>query len=169
MENQTQRLPDPLVPLQEQPHDILLAMLLFGEARGEPASAKLAVANVVRNRVLARRYGGSDWPKVILHPLQFSCFNEKDVNRIKVVEPLKWARPDVWGECLEIAQSVLFGTAHDNTQRSTHYFDKSMDSRPPFWTKYFMHTLDLGDLHFYRDPKAFREDATTHLTDDLIG
>ena len=167
MENQNPRIPDPTIPFPEQPHDILLAMLLFGEARGEPTVAKLAVANVVRNRILAGRYGGADWPKVILHPLQFSCFNENDPNRIKVVEPLKWAKPDVWGECLEIAQSILYGTAHDNTRRSTHYFDKSMDSKPPFWAKYFVHTLDLGDLHFYRDPLSFKEERSDITTEAL--
>ena len=169
MENQNPKIPDPAVPLNNQPHDILLAMLLFGEARGETAVAKLAVANVVRNRVLAGRYGGSDWPQVILANKQFSCFNEADVNRPKLLVPLEWAKPEVWGECLEIAQSILFGTAQDNTRRSTHYHDKSMDSKPPFWPKYLDHTIDMGGLRFYRDPKAFHEKPITHLTEELMG
>lgn len=162
MKNQTLKLPDPTVPLHDQPHDILLAMLLFGEARGQDNNCRLAVANIVRNRVLAGRYGGNTWPGVILQPKQFSCFNPQDVNRPKLLKPLDWAKPEVWGECLDIAQTILYGTAHDNTKRSTHYHDKSMDFRPPFWAKVYTHTLDIGDLRFYRDPLAFKDDFPEH-------
>ena len=57
------KLPDPSQPLDQQDEDILLAMCLFGEARGEGSEGLQGVANAVRNRALhpgnrsGRRYG----------------------------------------------------------------------------------------------------------------
>ena len=148
-------IPDPAIPLPQQPDEMLLAMCIFGEARGEHDDAKLAVGNVVRNRVLAGRYG-KDWRGVILRPMQFSCFNTNDPNSKKVVEPLKYGKQETWETCYRIASWILNGTAKDNTQRSTHYFDKSLDANPPYWSYGFIPTVTIGGLRFYRDPMAFR-------------
>lgn len=40
----------------------------------------------------------------------------------------------VWQECLTISKKVLESNkADDPTQGATHYYDKSMDNRPPIW------------------------------------
>ncbi len=55
---------------------MLLALMGWGEARGEPEEGKYAVAWVARNRVYARRNYGKTWEKVLLRKNAFSCFND---------------------------------------------------------------------------------------------
>ena len=160
--NGTVPLPDTAKTLEEQTDDILLACLLWGEARGETPEAQYAVGCVVRNRVLAGRYGGNTWKGVILRPKQFSCFNPQDINRKKLLDPLEWDKPAVWERCYAVARSILDGEALDTTKRSTHYHDKTLDLRPPFWAKVFKATVSIGDLRFFRDPKAFYDPEPPH-------
>ncbi|MBF8305399.1 MAG: cell wall hydrolyses involved in spore germination, partial [Acidobacteria bacterium] len=86
-------IPDPQKPISEQDPVILLAMCLFGEARGESAAALRAVAQVVLNRtrhphpVFGSRPGAA-WEenlrRVILRPGQFSSFHPSDPNYSKL-------------------------------------------------------------------------------------
>ena len=81
-------LPDK--PLAEQPPVSLLALTLWGEARGEPVLGKRAVAWVVRNRMsiaeawLERKgrqhplFGDGTVAGVVLRPYQFSCWLKGD-------------------------------------------------------------------------------------------
>src|SRR3990167_9335451 len=128
--NGTVPLPDTAKTLEEQTDDILLACLLWGEARGETPEAQYAVGCVVRNRVLAGRYGGDN--------------------------------PAVWERSSAVARSLLDGEPLDTTKRSTHYHDKTLDLPPPFWAKVFKATVSIGDLRFFRDPKAFYDPEPPH-------
>jgi len=161
--------PDPSKSIIDQEPTILLAMCIWGEARGQIDTAKIAVGNVVRNRVLAGIYGGSDWKNVILAPLQFSSFNANDPNRPKLLTPTQHDRPDVWDRCYDIANEVYEGTANDVSQRATHYYDKSMDLKPPFWANHFTHTVDIGNLRFFRDFRAYRDvrESPIYATEDV--
>jgi spore germination cell wall hydrolase CwlJ-like protein len=76
-------LPDPERTFAEQEPDVLLALCVFGEARGESDAAQRAVAQVVVNRARfphavfgARRDAdfADNLRRVILKPQQFSCF-----------------------------------------------------------------------------------------------
>ncbi|MDZ4342113.1 MAG: cell wall hydrolase [Candidatus Binatia bacterium] len=149
-------IPNPEIPFAEQPEEILLAMLIFGEARGSKVhdDTRLAVGSVVRNRVLSGKFGGSIWRGVILRPFQFSCFNANDPNRPKLLEPLEHEKKEVWESCYRCAALILNGTANDITQRATHYYTGSV---VPYWTIRFKHTLDMDGFHFFRDPGAFQE------------
>ena len=51
----------------------MLAQVIYGEARGEDAKGKIAVANVVMNRVLSHKFGGS-LAAVITAPSQFTGY-----------------------------------------------------------------------------------------------
>ena len=147
-------LPIPHRPLREQNGDMLLAMCIFGEARGERDEVKLAVGNVVRNRVRSpqQRYGRG-WHGVILKKWQFSCFLPGDPNLTKVLSPLQYEDAAVWQRCWEAADRVYSGTAADNTGGATHYFDDSLRHCPPLWAARFVKTANLGRLHFYRAPE----------------
>lgn len=68
-------LPDLIVPYRSQPAEVLLTILVWGEARGEPDQGKLAVAEVVRNRVEHPRRWPDDWNGVMLQRKHFSIFN----------------------------------------------------------------------------------------------
>ena len=91
-------VPDPALPPASQTPTVLLAMCLFGEARGEAESALRAVAQVVLNRaahpqaVFGSRAGLSfeeNLRRVILRPGQFSCFHPADVNYAKCCGPTR--------------------------------------------------------------------------------
>lgn len=53
----------------------MLAQLIYGEARGESTKGKLAVANVVMNRVLSRGFPGNTIEAVIKAPNQFTGYS----------------------------------------------------------------------------------------------
>ncbi|MPM80545.1 hypothetical protein SDC9_127592 [bioreactor metagenome] len=53
----------------------MLAQLIYGEARGESLKGKIAVANVVMNRVLSRGYPGHTIKTVITAPGQFTGYS----------------------------------------------------------------------------------------------
>lgn len=127
----------------------ILARTIYGEARGETIAGKAAVANVVlnrRNRALkikeewkAKRgnlhnysnaFGTGTIESVCLRPYQFSCWNEKDPNRAKI---LAVKATDVhFAECIVVAKMALAGLLVDNTHGATHYHVTSMGF-PPSW------------------------------------
>jgi spore germination cell wall hydrolase CwlJ-like protein len=86
----------------------LLTILLWGEARGEPDQGKLAVAEVVRNRVHRPAWWGKDWHGVMLKPWQFSCFNSGDpaLNSLDAVREGKERALEVWAACFRAAAFV---------------------------------------------------------------
>jgi len=144
------RLPDPNRSIEAQDEGVLLAMCIWGEARGECEAARLGVANVVANRVRRCRYGAG-WRGVILRKWAFSSFNPADPNRSKLLHPLDHDAAGVWEACFAVAASVLAGGASDNTSGATHYFDDSLAAHPPAWARSpLMHpTVKIGRLNFY--------------------
>jgi hypothetical protein len=126
-------VPDPALPPASQPPAVLLAMCLFGEARGEPDAALRAVAQVILNRAAHphRVFGsrpGASWEenlrRVILQPGQFSCFEPADPNYAKLLRPLEAESAAVWERCLRCAEQELVAqNQHDTlTSHSDHYF-----------------------------------------------
>lgn len=141
-------LPDTLLPLESQREEILLAMLVWGEARGEPVEGKLAVANVVRNRVNSPRWWGQDWLSVMLKPLQFSCFNEGDTNLPKLYEPTKYGYPISWLESYTAAIGVYLDMLPDPTGGATHYV--RVGTKPDWLSKMSLCVM-IGNHEFYRE------------------
>jgi len=142
------KLPQPQLAFIEQEDDILLAMLVFGEARGESREAKIGVAHVAKNRADNPRWWGKTLKTVILKPYQFSCFLPNDPNAGKLLLPLKYESAETWDECFEVATGVMAGEIPDNTQTSDSYFDDSI--RPPRWAEERHKTVKIGRLNFYR-------------------
>jgi len=127
---------------------MLLSMLIWGEARGEPIEGKTAVAWVVRNRTYASRSYGKGWEGVMLRKKQFSCFNELDPNREKIEEI--WFTMRTWKEfrvCFEVAVKVYLGFGFDPTIGATHYFNKRL---APSWARKMIQTAIIGEHVFYK-------------------
>ena len=139
----------------------LLVLAIWREARGEPFEAKLAVANVIRNRVNSSniKQWGLGWDGVILHPWQFSSFNRPtadkktgavryDANAFLI--PLM-TDPSL-GDCIKAAEMVWSGNALDNTGNATYYHDDSMDAKLPPWAASgeTIKTVDVGSFRFYK-------------------
>lgn len=124
---------------------VLLARLLFGEARGEDEKGRYAVAYVVKNRA---RDKDRTWREVILHRKQFSCFNKGDDNYEKIKDPEKYDE-NAWQECLAIAERVVACDDSKNTiDGCTHYHTKSVQ---PVWSEGKKPYKIIGKHKFFCD------------------
>ena len=162
-------LPDPHKVFHEHTELQLLAMALFGEARGQPAETRVGIGDAILNRALHPSWWGRNLKEVILKPWQFSSFNGPEViqgitpdrtdpNYGKLREPLKYESPKVWEACCEAASAVYQRltevTRPDAVQGANHYYDTSIPA--PRWadeTK-FVTALPAGrsghEVRFYK-------------------
>ena len=56
---------------------LFFVLTLYGEARGENAASRQAIAWVIRNRLTKKIFGDS-YRSIVLKPLQFSCWRKND-------------------------------------------------------------------------------------------
>ncbi len=133
----------------------LLSLVIYGEARGEPLAGKIAVASVVLNRLKKSGWFGKALKDVILKPYQFSCFNENDPNRIKLLAiaqdwDIFFQKDKTLRECYDIAKKLLdpndFSMAKDNTFGATHYKTKNCKAD---WADKMQLTAVIGNHEFY--------------------
>ena len=141
-------LPDKSRLIEEQDNDVLLAMCVFGEARGEPTEGKIAVAHVVANRKKVGGWFGASWSSVILKPFQFSCFLRSDPNREKMLNPLATDPRKVWEECYAVAVGVMSGVLPDPVQGATHYYS---GMKMPLWASRLTSVAAIGRHKFYKE------------------
>ncbi|MET4697692.1 N-acetylmuramoyl-L-alanine amidase [Constrictibacter sp. MBR-5] len=138
-----------LIPIREQntndPVD-LLARTIWGEARGEPVRGMEAVAAVVMNRVARPGWWGRTVASVCTKAYQFSCWNEDDPNRAKLLAVTD-ADP-IFAIARRIARRAVAGTLDDPTGGATHYH--SVDVHPRWATGKTPHAR-IGRHLFYAD------------------
>lgn len=120
--------PVPGLPIEQQPETVIERLLIYGEARGEDHVGRLAVLHVVNNRALK---ADTSIKLEALRRRQFSCFNDDDPNRAKLLQghvdnPVAWAAIDA------IAGLFDGGLTQDPTKGATHYYVLAMDN-PPAW------------------------------------
>ena len=141
----------------------LLALVLYGESRGESWQGKIAVLNIVRNRVIETpKYsdkiiidisgGGCLYHAVMLKKWQFSCLNFEDSNRY-----LLESFADNWE--LAISKHPILSMIYflccikdhlkDNTDGANHYF--TVNIKPPSWSKQMINTTTIGNHIFFKD------------------
>lgn len=117
----------------------LLALCVWGEARGESHIGKLAVAHVVLNRVGRQTWYGYDVRDVILKPYQFSFFNE-------LAAVVEVDRDD---PCYVVAYLAISGHTVDPTKGATHYYSRDIEA--PDWTKDMKFLMCHGKHMFYKE------------------
>lgn len=119
-----------------------LATAIFFEAGIEPVDGKVAVADVILNRVEDRRYP-DDICAVVFEPNQFSFTHD--------------GKPDVLGngplatESLKVAEEVMEGRTLGLT--STHYHAAYV---APSWKKAFDFDGKVGLHYFYTNNTRYR-------------
>lgn len=138
-------LPNSKQPLEQQRELTLLALCVWGEARGEPYNGKTAVAHVVMNRWRAGTFGKTV-RDVLLKPAQFSCFNADDPNRKKM---LSVKAGENWNECFNAALGAYGGIDPDPTRGATHYCGINSN---PGWRKLMLETARIGG-HVFLKPR----------------
>jgi N-acetylmuramoyl-L-alanine amidase len=136
-----------------------LALTLWGEARSEPLEGRVAVANVVRNRLKSGRWGES-YRDVCLWPWQFSCWKEQG-GKENYFAVLKLARQLVndekpedstLRECLWIAHGMVGEWIRDSVNGATHYHTSDMNPKP-YWTTGKTPICVVGKHMFYKGIK----------------
>lgn len=111
---------DDRLPLPSQKELTLLALQVWGEARGEEYEGKIAVAFVAVNRSLQKR---STIARELLRPKQFSCFNQDDPNFPKLKRAHETKE---WKSCFNAALHVYAGSVSDPTNGANHYYNPSV-------------------------------------------
>jgi spore germination cell wall hydrolase CwlJ-like protein len=111
---------------------------VWAEARGEPHAGRIAVGEVIRNR--ARKHNWSI-AKVVLEPLQFSCWNAHDPNRDHAA-----TIDDMDPVVVECANAWLAAKDSDLTEGALNYFNPKISQ--PSWGPEMLHPIKIGSHVF---------------------
>ncbi len=118
----------------------VVALTIWGEARGEPMEGKTAVASVIWNR--AR--GDEDLLKAVcLAPKQFSCWNGRAGKALAGSMPMG---PE-WEDCKRLAVLMMNGIFRPATT-ATHFH--TVDAHPA-WAAAMTHRGRVGRHNFYEE------------------
>src|SRR3990172_3605788 len=139
----------------------IVGLTIWGEARGEPIEGQIAVGNVIRNRVLAGRYGDG-WVGVCLAKWQFSCWTEVGgaENYAAMSERVeRLLRGDtelagsIFDQCQFIAEGLVHGRVRDNVKGAVNYYAPLAmlpEGRVPTWAVGLSPVIEIGAHRFYR-------------------
>lgn len=125
----------------------VIAATLWGEARNQGPRGLQAVACVIANRARTRYRRCTDARAVCLDRWQFSCWNEKDPNRARMLAVVRQP-DDLLLQSLALADDVLAGDIADITRGARHYHTGRIR---PFWAKGKQPCAVIGDHLFYND------------------
>lgn len=138
----------------------LVGLTIWGESRGESVEGKIAVGNVLRNRVRLGRFGGDTYQAVCLAKAQFSCWNAGDPNAALLISLSKQLLVNpiptdpVLRECLYIAAGLVAGEFQDNTKGATHYVHRRLLGDGKGWDEQMRVTGMIGNHVFLSDQKG---------------
>lgn len=121
----------------------ILARTIYGEARGESSLGKKAVACVIVNRYKSKKwFAGKSIAETCQKKWQFSCWNENDPNRAKLLK----ASAVELGECLQIAERFVDGVEKDFLNGACHYHTTKIK---PKWAEGKTADFLIGNHLFY--------------------
>lgn len=122
------------------------ARTAWGEARGEGRQGMQAVLNVIGNRASNPGWWGHDIAGVCQEHAQFSCWDDDDPNRTKLLT-VTYADPQ-FREALVLAGCLAAAHLPDLTGGADHYFDRR--GATPYWAKGAFYRCTIGHHAFYR-------------------
>lgn len=136
------------------PDTEVLAMTMWGEARGEGEEGMRAVAYVVLNRAAHHNYWGASVAEVCRKPYQFSCWNLNDPNldkmrRVTLSDPQFAIAFDIASTLLGRAKGRV-QWSQDPTKGATHYHEWSLQPMPR-WARGHVPCARIGRHVFYND------------------
>ena len=125
-----------------------LTALLVGEAGGEDIVGKMAVADVVRNRLIDHRWPNT-WKGVIFQRKQFSCMNSIPRNGQTDSGYFTHAWDDFWWkECRLAAFGIMYNCIEDITGGANHYYAYKLMPEP-YWATGHESNITIGGHKFY--------------------
>jgi len=138
-----------------QTQEKCLATMIYGEARGEAFTGKVAVAYTALNRAVNRPLCD-----VILQPKQYSIFNGSAEWHAAATDPLvepaqeNKADEEGWQDSLRAAKLVMAGEVSDPSNGSTHYIsDRVMKLKKykyPKWSRTYVQVAKIGEHRFFK-------------------
>ncbi len=133
----------------------IMAITIYGEARGESTEGKIAVGSVILERVDHRDWDGKTIHEVCLKPWQFSCFNLNDPNWEKLLyiaghwDSAIFVNPSL-NDCYCIASGMIDGyilrTKEIAESHATQYLVIGCDTA---WEKKMKKVATIGRHEFY--------------------
>jgi hypothetical protein len=124
----------------------VVALTLYGEARGSSEALRTGIASVIATRAKAKRPSWGLSPRAVcLKPWQFSCWTPAGgaANYASVMEAARLLESGVLYEgrralvaCLALGRAVVDGTLADTVQGATHYYAPAAmvpKNRVPAW------------------------------------
>jgi len=125
----------PVAGLDPAHRDMLIRTVL-GEAANQPPEGQAAVAAVVRNRMQAGRYGGTDVPSVVQAKGQFEPWGNPEAR----AGMLAYSPQDPkYQQVGQIVDQVISGQMPDPTGGATHFFapraQAALGRQPPAWAQ----------------------------------
>ena len=130
--------------------DTLAVITIWMESRGEPWEGKLAVAEVIRNRMRQKYSSDGTVSGTVLRAFQFSGFNTQDPNRIPSFridgdDPVVQECEKAWRESehtLEIRSSI--------TKGAVLYLNPTIVTQKPKWVDLSVEVARVGPHVFYK-------------------
>lgn len=113
--------------LEKDSDEVLLARMIFGEARNCRYLEKVGVGYTPVTRANdGKKWNGKTLKEAILKHdekgvYQYSCFNRGDPSRAVLMDPKKYS-PRAFDECLRVSRDILEGKVADPTGGATHYY-----------------------------------------------
>jgi len=129
----------------------VLAQTAWGEARGCGYAGMSHVVMVIMNRVDHPSWMGHGVVGVCKAPWQFSCWNEGDPNRAKMLSVTATDQAFAWA--IDLAERAIAGELHDVTVGADSYYARSMVRSPP-WAETALLTFEDAWHRFYRTTGA---------------
>ncbi len=135
----------------------VLTLTIIGEARGEPIEGQIAVASIIRNRMLHNPKKYPSYKEVCFEHAQFSCWNvdspekgfmddliEKVINNEDITDKYLI-------QCMSVAQGVDEGTIIDNTGGNLYYLTNDLynSEHKPVWSKNARNVIVKGNQTFF--------------------
>lgn len=126
------------------PDEVWAALTIWQESRGEPQDGRIAVGEVIRERM--RRHYSSDGtvPGTVLRPHQFSGWNTNDPNRI-VCAKLDDTN-DEYDRCLAAWRASGYTTL---VKGAVLYYNPAIIATPPTWAIPDKRVAIIGRHHFF--------------------
>ena len=129
------------------PHDLdIAARTVWAEARSEAFEGQIAVAWVMRRRVEDAKRWPNTLAGVCLQRLQFSCWNDADPQRARLVA-VSTADTEYLDALCAVA-GVFADRFEDFAKGANHYLNPALAS--PSWAKPSAKVVTIGRHAFFR-------------------
>jgi spore germination cell wall hydrolase CwlJ-like protein len=132
-----------------------LILTVIGEARGEPIEGQVAVAWIIKNRLLHSPSHYKDYDDVVFEPNQFSCWTEElpfltDIAEKMVINDDKFVDKYLI-QCAYVARGVDSNQIIDNTNGSLYYLENDLYNGPhrPKWANTPRNVKVIGNQTFF--------------------